>query len=172
MSITLKCPNCSREFDYRAATRDQATIQILKTMPEFAQHGRLVLEYVELFETTRPLKPAKLLRILSELLDIWKACQFGFSKRMYLISREGIAQALKTVCNKKFDVPLENHNYLKKVMVTVSETEREKRAAIEEKALKEKEARIRGMAPPEDLRDTGPPAPIGDHVKKVPWRRE
>lgn len=172
MPVNLKCPKCLYEYDYRQAAKDKAIVQMLGMMPEFAPHSGLVLEYLELFETTRPLKPAKLLRIMTEMRDIWTAGQFGFQKRAYDISRQGIAQALKTVCNKRFDVALENHNYLKKVMISVAEQEAQKRSVDAERALKEKEARLRASTRPESPEQIERPASIGDLTKKLPWRKE
>lgn len=168
--MNLKCPKCLHEYDYRQAAKDKAVVQMLGIIPEFAPHNGLVLEYLELFETTRPLKAAKLLRLLTEMRDIWTAGQFGFQKRAYDISRQGIAQALKTVCNKRFDVALENHNYLKKVMISVAEQEAQKRSADQEKAQREKEARLRASSRPENPEQMERPTPIGELTKKLPWK--
>lgn len=165
--MKLKCPKCLYEYDPRAATKDQAMLQVIQMQPEFAQHSKLVFEYAELFDTIRPVKAAKLLRILTEVLDIWKAGQFVFQKRFYRISKEGMAQALKTVCNKNL-VSLDNHNYLKKVMVTVAEEE----AVKLEKALKEKEARIRASAPHEDADGLNGPVSMREAGAKLPWRKD
>lgn len=170
--MNLRCPKCLHEYDYRQATKDKAVVQMLGMMPEFAPHSGLVLEYLELFETTRPLKPAKLLRIMTEMRDIWTAGQFAFQKRVFEISRQGFAQALKTVCNKRFDVALENHNYLKKVMISVAEQEAQKRSVDAERALREKEARLRASTRPENTSHMERPTPIGDLAKKLPWRTE
>lgn len=168
--MNLKCPKCLHEYDYRQAAKDKAVVQMLGMIPEFAPHNALVLEYLELFETTRPLKTAKLLRIMTEVRDIWKTQQFAFQKRVFDISRNGIAQALKTVCNKRFDVPLENHNYLKKVMISVAEQEAQKRSADQEKALREKEARLRSSSRPENPEQIERPTPIGELTKTLPWK--
>lgn len=170
--MNLKCPKCTYEFDYRQATKDQALLQIIRMQGEFIPHSRLVFEYAELFETTKPVKALKLLRILSEVLEMWKSGRFAFQKRVYEISKDGMAQALKTVCNKSFASPLENHNYLKKVMLTIAEEEAKRKSAAGEKALIEKEAMLRGRGKPEDLNNFERPAAIGDVVKKVPWRKE
>ena len=170
--MNLKCPKCLHEYDVRQATKDAALIEVIKMQADFTPHSRLVFEYSELFWTTRGLKAAKLLRILTEVRDIWTAEKFAFQKRVYEISKGGIVQALKTVCNKRFDVPLENHNYLKKVMISVAEEETRKRSAEAEKALKEREARMRASTRPESLEQMDRPTPIGDLAKKLPWKRE
>lgn len=168
--MKLKCPKCLYEYDPREATKDQAMLQVIMMQPEFAPHHKLVFEYAELFGATRPVKAAKLLRILTEVLDIWKAGQFVFQKRLYRISKEGMAQALKTVCNKNL-VSLDNHNYLKKVMVTVAEEE----AVRLEKALKEKEARIRSSAPhenPDDPDGWSLPVTMREAGARLPWKKD
>lgn len=78
---------------------------------------------------------------------------------------------MRTVCNKSFASPLENHNYLKKVMVTISETEATKRSVADERTLKEKEDRLRATSRPVDPDDDTAPAPIGELAKKLPWSR-
>lgn len=170
--MNLKCPKCTYEFDFRQATKDQATLQIIRIYPEFVPYNKLVFEYAELFETTKPVKPLKLLRILSEVLEMWKSGRFAFQKRVYEISKEGMAQALKTVCNKSFSTPLENHNYLKKVMLTIAEEEAKKKSAAAEKALLEKEAMLRGRGKPEDLNNFERPVALGDVAKNLPWRKQ
>lgn len=170
--MKLRCPRCSHEYDLCEAAKDQALLEIIRMQADFAPHSKLVFEYAELFGTTRPIKAAKLLRVLMEALEIWKTRQFVVQKRVYQISKEGFAQALKTVCNKSFSVPLENHNYLKKVMVTVAEQEAQRRSAAEEDELKRKEAGLRaGIKRREEPMDEAP-APIGEAAKNLPWRKQ
>ncbi|MBI5588744.1 MAG: hypothetical protein HY889_10340 [Deltaproteobacteria bacterium] len=171
MGLDLKCPKCLYVFDPREVTKNQDIVAIIRMQADFAPQGKLVFEYAELFETTRPVKEAKLLRILSEVREMWTSGKFALNKRVHVISKEGLAAALKTVCNKRFEVPLENHNYLKKVMVTVSETEAAKRSVADERALKEREDRLRATSRPVDPKDDTAPAPIGELAKKLPWSR-
>lgn len=170
--MNLKCPKCFYEFDVRQATKDAALIEVIKMQADFAPHSKLIFEYSELFWTTRGLKAAKLLRILSEVRDIWTGEKFAFQKRVYEISKGGIVASLKTVCNKRFDVPLENHNYLKKVMISTAEEETRKRSAEAERALKEREARMRASTRPESPEQYERPAQIGELTKQLPWKRE
>lgn len=173
----LKCPRCLYEYDVRDAAKDKDLIEIIRMTPEFGVHHKLVWEYAELFETTRPPKWKKLLRILSEVREIWNSNRFSFQKRVYIISREGIAAALKTVCNKAFSAPLQNHGYLAKVMVTVSEQEAQKKAADAEKALREKEAALRAGARPgpvktHDEGSAGQATDVKKVLEKMPWRKD
>ncbi|WKZ32947.1 MAG: hypothetical protein QY316_00645 [Thermodesulfobacteriota bacterium] len=171
MSFKLKCPRCIYEYDVREATKDKDLIAIIEMQADFAPHSRLVFEYSELFQTTRPLKPAKLLRILTEVRDIWTGEKFAFQKRVYEISKAGIVQGMKTVCNKRFEAGLENHNYLKKVLISISEEEAKRRSAQAEKELREREARLRTGRREGPVEPGDRPAPIGEAISKLPWRR-
>jgi len=171
-SMKLTCPACGSQFDYREAFKDATLIQVIRMQPEFGPHSALVFEYAELFDTTRgTIKAAKLLRVLTEVRDLWKAGRFSINRQTYMISQGGIAQALKIVCNKNL-TSLDNHNYLKKVMVTVAEEEEKKRSVDKERVLKEKERMLRGgMRPPDkhidDDEDFVDPAVVSGHLKTI-----
>jgi hypothetical protein len=140
--MKVKCPSCRYEYNIKDATREEDLLAILKMRDDFVPHAKLVFEYAELFVTTRPIKAAKLLRILTEIKSIWKAERFKMRKRTYSISSPGIMTALTMVCNRTFTDPLTNHNYLKKVMTSIAEKEEETRSIEGEKALKKKEKKL------------------------------
>lgn len=151
--MNLTCPRCGSQFDYREAFKDATLITIIRMQPEFGPHASLVFEYAELFDTTRPIKAAKLLRVLTEVRDLWKAGRFTINRQTYTISQVGIAQALKVVCNKNL-TSLDTHNYLKRVMVTIAEEEEKKRSIDRERVLQEKEKMLRhGTRPAFKLQD-------------------
>lgn len=135
--MNIRCPKCRYEHSLRDAMREANLVEIIKMQADFAPHSRLVFEYAEMFDTTRPIKAAKLLRILQEGHGIWTSGKFAFRKTPYQISRDGIVAALKVVCSKKLD--LENHNYLIKVLIGVADQEGEKRSQQDEQALRKKE---------------------------------
>jgi len=139
--MNLRCPKCRYEHSLRDALREGNLEEIIKMIGDFAPHHSLVFEYVAMFDTVKPIKDAKLLRLLREVQGIWNTGKFSFRKVPYQISKDGIVAALKLVCNKKLD--LENHNYLIKVMIGISEQEAEKRKAQEEDALRKKEERLK-----------------------------
>ncbi len=178
----LKCPKCLYEYDVRDASKDRDLVEIIRMMPDFGTHHKLVWEYAELFETTRPMKWKKLLRILSEVREIWNSNRFSLNKRVYAISREGMVAAMRTVCNKSFSAPLQNHGYLAKVMITVAEAEEAKRSTEAEKSLRDKEAALRAgaRAPPprpspcqgEEGWGDGKPTDVKKVLEKMPWRKE
>ena len=141
--MKVHCPKCGEEYSFTEVCKDRDLLAAMTLLPEFMPHSKLVLEYVALFGAVRPIKAAKLLRLLRELHDVWKSGRFGFNHIVHTISRDGMGQAFKTVCNQ-VKSPLTNHNYLKKVMVTLAEEEARKRSARAEAELKEKEIRLRG----------------------------
>ena len=103
---------------------DENWRSIIKLLPTFGHYANVVFEYVEMFGVT-PLrvKPAKVLRILSDVAKLFGSNSFRYRKKLYSITTKGIGEALVVVCNKSFSAPLENHNYLKKVMIGIVEKE-------------------------------------------------
>jgi len=148
----MRCPYCNKEFDPREAIVEAEWRGIIGLIPKFGPYAKLAMEYCELFGVS-PLriKSRKLLRLLEEMASLFRNESFKFYKRQYRISRAGIAEALKIVCNKHFETPLENHNYLKKVMIGIAEREAKEQSIQREKELRRKEERI--MA--EECEDTG-----------------
>lgn len=139
----IRCPKCSYKFDYREAVIDENWRDIMGLFPVFGTHGKLVFEYVEKFGIN-PLriKSSKALRLLRQMGKLFEKESFEWRKGTKSISKSGIVEALEVVVNKNFDVPLENHNYLKKVMVGIAEREEKERRIREEKNLKKREKRI------------------------------
>jgi len=115
---------------------------IITLLPVFGRHGKLVFEYVEKFGID-PLriKSDKLLRLLRQMGKLFETESFQWQSNTKSISKSGIVEALEIVVNKNFDVPLENHNYLKKVMVGISEREGKEKSVIAEKQLRKREDR-------------------------------
>jgi len=155
----IRCPECGKKFDYREAVMDETWRDIIGLLPRFGSHGKLVFEYVEKFDTN-PLraKSKKVLRLLSEIAKLYESGSFSWRRNTYSISKSGVIEALRVTCNKNFAEPLENHNYLKKVMVTVSDRERkEKRDRLD------REQRERESAARQAIADRGEPEPIPYH---------
>ena len=151
--MNIKCPKCRYEHSLRDAMREGNLEEVIKMMGDFAPHHALVFEYVKMFDTVKPIKDAKLLRLLKEIQGIWNTGEFSHYKTPYTISKDGIVAALKVVCNKKLD--LENHNYLVKVMIGIAEQETEKRNLEDEQALRKKEEGLKsGVRPGETVRVT------------------
>ena len=132
---------------------------IIKMLPTFGKHHNLAWAYCEQFGIT-PLKTRrkKLRLLLEEVRLFFQTEEFNYQKKRYRITEAGIAEALNIAAKKNFTTPLENHNYLRKIMITISEREG-KTAGIEaEKDLRQREARLQAGAREE----------LGTDFKSVP----
>jgi hypothetical protein len=135
----IKCPRCDYKYDLIGDEANQALVAVIKMAGAFAPHSGLMLEYALVRGAGKPIqgKELKLLRIMEDLEKLWTSESFSFEKKKHQISRSGIVWCLKTVCNKTFLAPLENNNYLKKIMITVAEREgRERSAKLESELIR------------------------------------
>jgi hypothetical protein len=141
--MKFPCPYCRKELDLMELHLESDLNAIIKAMPAFGHHAHVVMGYCYLFGVS-PLKlKAKKLRILlEELKRLFDAEGFSFEKQKYAITRQGIAEALDIVVKREFANLLHNHNYLKQVMIGISERERGHASRQAEKDLKKKEAQI------------------------------
>ena len=123
--------------------QDSDLCAIIQTMPAFGRHANLIWTYVELFGIS-PLraKTKKLRLLLDEMKVLLEAGAFSFQKKRYQISREGIAEALNIIVHRHFETLLENHNYLKKIMISIAEREASTASREAEKQLRQKENRL------------------------------
>jgi hypothetical protein len=98
---------------------------IFEVLPSFGtRYSNLVMAYCQLFGVTPfHIKAKKLRLIMEEMKKLFDAQTFSYQKKKYEISHAGIAEALDICIKKNFEQHLENHNYLKKVMVTIAERE-------------------------------------------------
>ena len=152
----IRCPKCSYKFDYREAVIDDDWRSIITLLPIFGKHGKLVFEYVEKFGI-KPLsiKSSKVLRVLRQMGKLFESESFEWRKGNKSISKSGILEALEIVVNKNFDVPLENHNYLKKVMVGISEREQKEKSVRVEREMRKREVRGRKSEVGDQRREEG-----------------
>ena len=114
---------------------------IIAMTDAFGRHRSLVWAYAELFGIT-PLraKVKKARVILSTVKKLFDAGGFGYQKRLYSISVDGIAEALSIIVQRNFTDGLDSHNYLKKVMISIAEREEKEAGRRAEKDLRWKEA--------------------------------
>ena len=155
----IRCPKCGTRFDYREAVMDQTWREIIALLPRFGSHGKLAFEYIEKFDTN-PLKAKSrnVLRLLKELSKLYESESFKWRKNTYSISKSGVLEAVQITCNKNFSEPLENHNYLKKVMITIAGRElKEKRDRLD------REQRERESAARQAIADRGALEPVPYH---------
>lgn len=135
--------------------------EIIRLLPELGAHGRLAWEYVELFGV-RPIrmKQAKILRRLQEVARLFREERFVYRKKTYTISRAGILEALKEVCNRTFEEPLTNDNYLKRVMMGISDRERKGHRDEQDREQREREAKKKPQVRQRPEEDSGNDVPL------------
>jgi len=122
---------------------DSDLYAIIKMQPVFGKYSNLAWAYVELFGVVPMSKhAAKIRSILDVLKMVFQAEAFTFNKKRYSISHAGVAEALNIVVMKNFQERLENHNYLKKVMIGISEKEERESGKQSERDLRGREARM------------------------------
>lgn len=115
---------------------------VFDVLPSFGtRYSNLVMAYCCLFGVTPfQIKAKKLRLIMEEMKRLFDAQSFTFQRKKYEISHAGIAEALDLCIKKNFEQHLENHNYLKKVMMTISEREGKDKSKSTEKDLRTREA--------------------------------
>ena len=141
--MKFDCPWCRKEIDYMELTHDSDLFAIIKMLNTFGKHSNLVAAYTELFGL-KPLKSkTKKWRILlEEMKRLFDSESFSFQKRNYRISQAGIVEALGIVVHRNFADGLDSHNYLKKIMIGISEREEKESGRRAEKELRSKEASL------------------------------
>jgi hypothetical protein len=114
---------------------------IFAVLPSFGtRYSNLVMGYACLFGVTPfQIKAKKMRLIMEEMKKLFDAQAFTFQKKKYDITHAGIAEALDVCIKKNFEQHLENHNYLKKVMVGISEREGKDKSRSDEKDLRNRE---------------------------------
>lgn len=114
---------------------------VIAALPSFGtRYSHLVMGYAQLFGVTpMHIKARKLRLIIEEMKKLFDTQSFAWQKKLYPISHAGIGEALDICIKKNFTEHLENHNYLKKVMVGISEREGKDRSKQAEKDLRKSE---------------------------------
>lgn len=141
MAITINCPWCKKDIDIMQTQMDQDLRYVLDALPSFgARYSALVMGYACLFGVTpMAIKSKKLRIIIEEMKRLFDAQAFTWQKKTYHISHAGIGEALDLCVKKDFSAHLENHNYLKRVMITIAEREEKDGVRQAEAALKARE---------------------------------
>jgi len=141
MSLNFDCPYCHRKLNLLELQTDSDLRAIFQILSAFGQYGHVVLGYCYLFGVSPMKTKAKKLRILlAEMKVLFENEEFRYQKRLYRISRAGIAEALNVVVKRHFADNLDGHNYLKKVMIGIAEQEEKDRSIKAEAELRRKEA--------------------------------
>jgi len=178
--MKFNCPHCRKELDFTELKIDSDLHAIIMMQPVFGQYSNLAWAYVELFGVLPMSRHAAKIRSILEFLKmVFLAEAFTFNKKRYRISHAGIAEALNITVLKNFSGRLENHNYLKKVMIGISEKEERESGIQAERDLRKKEdALMSGSRYPEaeetvqvpKLKDV-PPAHLTDEQLEENRRR-
>jgi len=130
--------------------QESDTSAIIMMLPAFGKHAHPVMGYCYLFGVTpMKLKAKKLRLLLEELKRLFDAESFSFEKRRYAISQAGIAEALDIMVKRDFTSTLKNHNYLKQVMMDISEREGKMASRVAETNLRAREDGLRSGVRPE-----------------------
>jgi len=139
--MKFRCPHCSRECNYLEIRLEEDLLAIISMQAMFGKHAHLVWAYTELFGI-RPMRSrTKKIRVLQEeMKNLFQAEAFSYNRRTYRISTPGIAEALNIIVHRHFDNPLENHNYLKKIMITIAERQAREAGQEAERGLRSREA--------------------------------
>jgi hypothetical protein len=140
---------------------------ILKLQPVFGKNANLVMAYIEIFQIAPMGKHLKKIRLLlTEMATLFQAEAFSFQKKTYKITQTGIAEALNIVAHRHFEMPLDNHNYLKKIMIGISEREAQGAGKQAERELRRKEERIMaGDRIPDEATRQGNLTRVGEIIK-------
>ncbi len=156
--MKFQCPYCQRESDFEEIQMDADLHAIIRMLPSFGPHANLVAAYTELFGIS-PLRTRrkKWRLLLEEMKRLFDGESFIYNRRSYPITRAGIAEALNLIVHRHWESRLENHNYLKKIMIGISEREAQDAGRKAEKKLYKKEETLRAGVRPEGRTDEIPP---------------
>lgn len=142
--MKTNCPHCRKELDYAELNFEADLQMVIALLETFGKQAHLVMAYAYLFGVTPfRLRAKKLRLILEEIKKLFDAQTFAYQKQNYPVSQAGIAEALDITVKKHFATPLDSHNYLKKIMISISEREGREAGKISEVALREKEEKLR-----------------------------
>lgn len=142
-----------------AVLLDKDLRYVFDVLPSFGtRYSKLVMGYVCLFAVTPfHVKARKLRLLMEEMKRLFDAQAFTYQKKKYTISHAGIAEALDICIKKNFTEHLENHNYLKKIMITISEREGKEQSRSAEKDLRSRENKIMAGYGREEKKEQGAP---------------
>jgi hypothetical protein len=144
--MNFKCPYCSKNLNLLELQFESDLMAIIKMQPVFGRHANLVWSYIDLFGITpMKAKTKKVRSLLEDIRMLFETGMFPYQKKRYRISQEGIVEAMNSMVRRNFETPLTNHNYLKTVMIPISERERQDAGRKAEIALRNREEQARLM---------------------------
>jgi len=168
MTDRITCPRCNGEFGIEDIIHGEDVRACLRMIAsDYGRHGDLVLAYCFLLEPSPGRRIKKFRVLLKEMKALFEAEEFAFQKKRYRISEAGIVEALSTTTHRHFTTRLENHNYLKKIMIGIAAWEEQAAGRQAEGDLRSKEARLMSGS-----RDKESSAPEGEHAAGYPIPEE
>lgn len=165
--MNFDCPYCHKRLNLMDLQLESDLMAIIRMQPLFGRHADLVWGYIELFGITpRTAKAKKIRTLLDDMRTLLETGGFSYQKKRYRISRDGIVEALNIMVRRNFEMPLTNHNYLKTIMIPISEREGKAAGRKSEEDLKAKEERLRLGVRDEATTEMGVRS-IGDILKNI-----
>ena len=151
MNDKLICPHCERSFDIEAVEDADLWRERAEIAARLGHAWKPVNEYIEAFRATRGsrLSNRKQIRLLAEIARLWEAGRFEFDGKRYKISQPEILKGLTAVCNAD-KTGFQNHNYLKKVLMTGAEKLSAEGLTAGEEEKREEKRREQGAGSRED----------------------
>lgn len=147
---------------------------IIRMLPAFGKYSHVVMGYCYLFGISPlGLKTKKLRILLDEMKVLFERQAFNYQKKKYSITQAGIAEALNVMVHRNFNDLLVNHNYLKMIMIGISERETAFAGKQAERDLRKKEDRLRYPFSEERVEVPGQMSPdVRDQVDKMLGRKK
>lgn len=165
--MNFDCPYCHKKLNLMDLQLESDLMAIIKMQPVFGQNANLVWGYIELFGITpRTAKAKKIRALLEDMRTLLDAGGFSYQKKRYRISQGGIVEALNVMVRRSFEMPLNNHNYLKTIMIPISEREGKDAGRKAEEDLRQHEKRLMSGVRDEATRELGVRS-IGDILKNI-----
>jgi len=165
--MNFKCPHCNKESNFMDIQTSKDLEFVIAALPSFGtRYAHLVMGYAQIFGVTpMHLKAKKLRLIIEEMKKLFDAQSFTWEKKTYSISHAGIAEALDVMIKRNWNKALTNHNYLKQVMIDISEREATGKSIQEEKTLRKREqSNLRGDERPDVPEPRGPIHPGDEEI--------
>jgi len=144
----FNCYHCHKELDIMTIQMEEDLRFVFQALPSFGtRYSHLVMGYCQLFGVTPfTIKSKKLRLLIDEMKRLFESQKFSYQKKTYAISHAGIGEALDVMIKRHWNEPLDGHNYLKKVMITISEREEKDGSRKADADTRKREDRERSVA--------------------------
>ncbi len=126
LDFMIACPSCRVEFDVLVALVSDLERNVVAEAFKFVPNGHLMLRYFYLFKPQHQrIKADRLKDIMAELRDLMAGDVISYkgieASCPAIVWEEALKQLFAQIeLGKGPDLPLDNHNYLKPILVDVS----------------------------------------------------